>query len=770
MKNVISLLIFLLVFSCLPIISKVIFADTEIKSYKITDEHTYTGTPTLHTVVDHKWINFPWKTGKVMISKNPDGTGTMDLGVQFEIYVQNSNGVHYKLYAGCEEKPVAPFEITNLINKASAENKELLVRFYKGFCSKAVKIDGEYVDEYDVGSIYIVHFDDGADYISPFLKLPWDNTSQGQTTVDAANFPSSYFDHEYPLLSRSFLKEPDYANGDVLRYDGKRKDDQNRNFYYTAHDGYDWASKFGVTFNAPVLAAESGVATFKTYGSCGNMIMIDHKNNFQTRYCHLADDGLITKSKDGVEVSKGDVIGKVGNTGKITGAHIHFMVVEDKNQDGNFEDNIPDGLIDPFGWSGEGDDPWENYTFTQLGEEKTGNKSRVLFQDYIPKFTGVVNKTGNKIIYEGMEINFPENFLKQDALVQIEKLPPVAEPTFEESVDGALSNINARIKITISDNFDNKFTSFLKNFKIQQIIPKSILDKYVEGSVSFYSSTDGATWQKENTTVNYETGEVVLEVNHLTEFAIFGVAKDEIAPETEINITGNNLKNDEYEGAVKIKLTATDRGKEDISGVQNTVFILNNDTANLYEREITISENGKHLISYYSLDNNFNEEDLKTKEFEIISKAKSPTPTDKKLSDDDNDSESTAKDNSDESSNSDEEESDNKNESNNSSTDKTPTPKYRVLTNTPTPKKIYGNKDDSIEKKLGDVLALETTNKNNAVSDGNDEDMKNAGKNDNGIDKEEKNMFNNGISIFSGIFLLCLITGGFIVYKKINEK
>lgn len=48
--------------------------------------------------------------------------------------------------------------------------------------------------------------------------------------------------------------------------------------------------------------------------------------------------------------------------------------------------------------------------------------------------------------------------------------------------------------------------------------------------------------------------------------------------------------------------------------------------------------------------------------------------------------------------------------------------------------------------------------------------MKNAGKNDNGIDKEEKNMFNNGISIFSGIFLLCLITGGFIVYKKINEK
>ena len=57
-------------------------------------------------------------------------------------------------------------------------------------------------------------------------------------------------------------------------------------------------------------------------GGYGNCIIVQHKNDFQTLYGHLSHIDV----KDGQSVKTGDVIGKVGSTGRSTGTHLHYEV------------------------------------------------------------------------------------------------------------------------------------------------------------------------------------------------------------------------------------------------------------------------------------------------------------------------------------------------------------------------------------------------------------------------------------------------------------
>ncbi len=85
------------------------------------------------------------------------------------------------------------------------------------------------------------------------------------------------------------------------------------------HKGVDVAVPEGTA----VKATFSGVVTEASYNSIGgNYIVIDHGNGVQAYYGHLQ---VRTVSK-GDRVGTGDVIGKSGKTGKITGAHLHFQL------------------------------------------------------------------------------------------------------------------------------------------------------------------------------------------------------------------------------------------------------------------------------------------------------------------------------------------------------------------------------------------------------------------------------------------------------------
>ena len=73
----------------------------------------------------------------------------------------------------------------------------------------------------------------------------------------------------------------------------------------------------------PVYATGNGIVKFaKWHSGYGNLIEIDHGFNYVTRYAHLSEISVAT----GQQVKRGDLIGKVGNTGKSTGPHLHYEV------------------------------------------------------------------------------------------------------------------------------------------------------------------------------------------------------------------------------------------------------------------------------------------------------------------------------------------------------------------------------------------------------------------------------------------------------------
>lgn len=75
-----------------------------------------------------------------------------------------------------------------------------------------------------------------------------------------------------------------------------------------------------------VVAGASGVVTEAGWstGGYGNYVMIDHGNGVETLYAHMLDNSLMVSVGD--HVTKGQAIGRVGNTGYSFGAHLHFEV------------------------------------------------------------------------------------------------------------------------------------------------------------------------------------------------------------------------------------------------------------------------------------------------------------------------------------------------------------------------------------------------------------------------------------------------------------
>ena len=107
-------------------------------------------------------------------------------------------------------------------------------------------------------------------------------------------------------------------NGFVTSGFGFRKDPFNGTQKF--HEGID----IGAPIGTPIHAADNGKVVFagqqKGYG---NTVIIEHSNGVRTRYAHA--ESLSVSVGDVVEA--GQVVGKVGSTGRSTGPHLHFEVI-----------------------------------------------------------------------------------------------------------------------------------------------------------------------------------------------------------------------------------------------------------------------------------------------------------------------------------------------------------------------------------------------------------------------------------------------------------
>ncbi len=72
-----------------------------------------------------------------------------------------------------------------------------------------------------------------------------------------------------------------------------------------------------------VSAVEKGIPGFLA-GSYGNYVLISHDSTYSTLYAHMAYSSVTVKAGD--KVTKGQVIGYMGNTGDSYGAHLHFEI------------------------------------------------------------------------------------------------------------------------------------------------------------------------------------------------------------------------------------------------------------------------------------------------------------------------------------------------------------------------------------------------------------------------------------------------------------
>ena len=86
-----------------------------------------------------------------------------------------------------------------------------------------------------------------------------------------------------------------------------------------AHEGIDMAAPVGT----PIYATADGTVTWAGWQSgYGNLIKIQHELGTETRFGHLSK----IKVKVGQKISRGTLIGAMGNTGRSTGSHLHYEV------------------------------------------------------------------------------------------------------------------------------------------------------------------------------------------------------------------------------------------------------------------------------------------------------------------------------------------------------------------------------------------------------------------------------------------------------------
>ena len=133
---------------------------------------------------------------------------------------------------------------------------------------------------------------------------------------DAEEGAGAYYTGDGESVERQFLRSPLATVRITSRYGRRFHPVLGRE---KMHAGVDYGAPTGT----PVQAVADGRVTWAGWkGANGNLVAIQHAGGYTTYYAHLS--AITSGLRPGSRVRKKQIIGKVGNTGRSTGPHLHF--------------------------------------------------------------------------------------------------------------------------------------------------------------------------------------------------------------------------------------------------------------------------------------------------------------------------------------------------------------------------------------------------------------------------------------------------------------
>lgn len=142
--------------------------------------------------------------------------------------------------------------------------------------------------------------------------------NQGQTYQAVRHKDGSYYKADGGSMRQAFLRAPVNFRYVSSNFNPRRLHPVLGTI--KAHNGVDYVAPMGT----PIMAAGDGkVIESSMKGANGNYVVIQHSNGIVTKYLHLSKRDV----KKGDKVKQGDIVGRLGATGRVTGAHLHYEFV-----------------------------------------------------------------------------------------------------------------------------------------------------------------------------------------------------------------------------------------------------------------------------------------------------------------------------------------------------------------------------------------------------------------------------------------------------------
>ncbi len=182
--------------------------------------------------------------------------------------------------------------------------------------------------------------------IKPKFTLLGDEVdyTRGLASLEISGFAEEGMMKVMPVVEEKQIplskKELDVVDSSKRYQDMKLDPDRVLKFLWPLQDSYRVTSKYGkrklrrkksmhkgidigAPKGSPIVAAEAGKVIYSgRMGSYGNVTIVAHNDDYHTVYAHAIKN--LTKKGDFVE--RGQVIAKVGSTGRSTGNHLHFEI------------------------------------------------------------------------------------------------------------------------------------------------------------------------------------------------------------------------------------------------------------------------------------------------------------------------------------------------------------------------------------------------------------------------------------------------------------